>query len=295
MISIAVINYKTIEITLNTIKSIVEMTDKVPFELIVIDNASGKLEADALSQKCSELFSKALGNKLKVILNPTNLGFACANNQAMRLAEGDYIALLNSDTELTTDSFSMAVAYLEQHPDVGAVSCRLITPDGCLDHGCKRGFPTPSASLIYFSKLSQIMNKPELDQYRLSYLDEHQIHDVDAISGAFMVMRKEVVDQVNLFDERFFMYGEDLDLCYRIKEAGWRIVYNPELGNVIHYKGSSAKKRKFKTLFNFYEAMFLFYNKHYVKKYNPIVTILVYIGIVFQFIVKLIRNYLFLK
>lgn len=292
-VSICIVNYNTADMTLRTIQSVIRFEPLNQIEIILIDNNSCQDDKDALSLRLVEMERDGL--ILETIFNDLNLGFGKANNQGMKLAKGEYIALLNSDTELTANSFTKAIEYLKANPAVGAVGCRLITPDGVLDHGCKRGFPTPLASLLYFMKASKIFKKPELDLYRLGHLDEHQIHDVDAISGAFMVIRKEVLDDIGGFDERFFMYGEDLDLCYRIKEAGWRIVYNPEIGDVIHYKGASSRKRKFKTLFNFYEAMFLFYNKHYLKKHNPLVTVLVYIAILIQFIVKLVRNYCFSK
>lgn len=290
MCTIIIINYKTIKLTQSTVNSVTEFTKDISIKTILIDNASGDNEQQILGVFADQLSS--VGHTITFIPNPTNIGFAKANNQAMKLAQGDYIALLNSDTELTTDSFTRAVAYLEANPDVGAVGCRLITPDGQLDQGCKRGFPTPKASLYYFLKVHKWLKRPELDIYKLTHLDEHQVHDVDVISGAFMVLPKRVVDEVGMLDERFFMYGEDIDWCYRIREAGYRIVYNPELGDVIHYKGASGKKRKFKTLFNFYEAMILFYNKHYLKKYNFLVTLCVYLGISLQFMVKLILNYL---
>lgn len=285
MISIAIVNYKTLEITLNTIKFVLEKTKNVEYEIIVIDNASGTEEARLLEEACREF------SGVSVHANATNLGFGKANNQAIKMAKGDYIALLNSDTELTTDSFSKAIAYLEKTPEVGAVGCRLITPDGKLDQGCRRGFPTPKASLFYFLKAHKWLKRPEMDIYKLSHLDEHKISEVDMISGAFMVLPRKVIDEVGMLDERFFMYGEDIDWCYRIKEAGYKVVYNPNLGDVIHYKGASGKKRKFKTLYNFYEAMFLFYNKHYLNKYNFLVTICVYLGISLQFVVKLVWNY----
>lgn len=292
-VSICIVNYNTVDMTLRAIQSVIRNEPINKIEIILIDNDSYLDEKKALMLGILDIDQE--GNFLKTIFNDFNLGFGKANNQAMSVAKGDFIALLNSDTELKSNCFTRATDYLRLHPDVGAVGCRLITPDGLLDHGCKRGFPTPVASLLYFMRASKLFNRPDLDQYHLGHLDEYKSHNVDAISGAFMVIRKDVIDQVGMFDERFFMYGEDLDLCYRIKEAGWRIVYNPEIGNVIHYKGASSKKRKFKTLFNFYEAMFLFYNKHYIKKYNPLVTVLVYIAIIIQFIIKLVMNYCFSK
>lgn len=283
-LNIIIINYRTLNLTISSIEHISVFERSFLDSVILVDNGSNNGDEEKL-----EAYSRELN--LTFIPNSTNLGFAKANNQAMKLASGDYIALLNSDTELTTDSFTKAMAYLEENPSVGAVGCRLITPDGKLDQGCKRGFPTPKASLFYFLKVHKWLKRPELDLYKLSHLDEHEIHEVDVISGAFMVLPRRVVEEVGMLDERFFMYGEDIDWCYRIREAGYKIVYNPKLGDVIHYKGASGKKRKFKTLYNFYEAMILFYNKHYLKKYNLLVTLLVYFGIILQFMLKLVWNY----
>lgn len=291
MISIVVVNYKTLDITLNTLHSVVELTKGTPYELIVVDNASGVQEFTALKAACDAF--RVQGVNIQLICNETNLGFGRANNQGFALAKGEFIALLNSDTQLTTDTFAKAIVYLAENPKVGAVGSRLVTPDGKLDQGCKRGFPSPKASLHYFLKVHKWMRRPEMDLYKLSYLDEFKSHSVDVISGAIMILPKAVIDRVGMFDERFFMYGEDIDWCYRIKEAGFDIVYNPDLGDVVHYKGASGKKRKFRTLYNFYEAMILFYNKHYLKKYNILVTICVYLGIGIQFVLKLVWNYRF--
>lgn len=285
-LSIIVVNYMTYEKTVNTISSIFMYTRGVDYEVILVDNGSKNNDSLKLGK-----YIKDNNLKVKYIQNKENLGFSKGNNIGIKKSKGQYIALLNSDTELTENSFNKAVTYLKDNKNVGALGCRLITPDGKLDHGCKRGFPTPEASIYYILKLDKFFkNNIKYGAYRLSYLNEHEINDVDVISGAFFVTTRKVLDKVGLLDERFFMYGEDIDLCFRIKENGYRIVYNPTIGTVIHYKGSSGKKRRLKTIYNFYEAMILFYNKHYRKKYNPVVTIIVYLSVGVLFITKALKN-----
>ncbi len=284
-LSIIIINYMTFEKTVHSIESILRYTEGLKYEIILVDNASLNNDAKKLD--------KYINNNnldIKLIKNSENVGFSIGNNMGIKEANGDYIAFLNSDIELTENSLLKALSYIKGNSDVGAIGCRLITPDGKLDHGCKRGFPTLKASLHYFLKLDKVFNDIKYDNYKLSHLNEHEINTVDVISGAFFVTSKRVLDEVGVFDDRFFMYGEDIDLCYRIKEKGYRVVYNPEVGTVVHYKGSSGKKRKYKTLYHFYESMILFYNKHYRKKYNFLVTIMVYLAVCVLFIIKLVSN-----
>lgn len=276
----------TYEKTVNTINSVIKHTIGLDYEIILIDNGSGNADPDKLDR-----YIKENHLDIKYIRNKNNLGFSKGNNIGIKEAKGEYIAFMNSDTELTDNSYLKAVEYMNENEDIGAIGCRLITPDGKLDHGCKRGFPTPEASMYYFLKLDKLFNNNiKYGAYKLSYLDEYKVHDVDAISGAFFVSTRKVLNKVGVLDERFFMYGEDIDLCYRIKESDYRVVYNPDIGTVIHYKGSSGKKRKFKTIYHFYEAMILFYNKHYKKGYNLLTTISVYSAIGILFIIKVIKN-----
>lgn len=285
-LSVIIINYMTYEKTVNTINSVLKYTEGIEHEIILLDNGSESSQVAGLRKFISDK-----NTDIRFIENKKNIGFSKGNNIAINEAKGEYILFLNSDTELTENSLFKAIEHMKQNRDIGALGCRLVTPDGKLDHGCKRGFPTPEASLYYFLKLDKLFkDKVKYGAYRLNYLSEFEINDVDVISGAFFMTSKEVLEKAGVFDESFFMYGEDIDLCYRIKESGYRVVYNPEIGTVIHYKGSSGRKRRLRTIYNFCEAMILFYNKHYRKKYNLAVTVCVYLGVGVLFVAKAIKN-----
>ncbi|MEF9960929.1 MAG: glycosyltransferase family 2 protein [Niameybacter sp.] len=171
---------------------------------------------------------------------------------------------------------------------IGALGCKVVLPDGTLDHACKRGFPTPKASLYYFLK----WHKKDPIQYGLYdalHLQEDETGEVDCLMGAFMLMPRVALDQVGLLDEDFFMYGEDIDLCYRIKQGGYKIVYYPE-AQIIHYKGGSSKKRRNKVIYDFHNAMWIFYKKHYVKQYSMWINSVVRLGILAKCGLELAKN-----
>ncbi len=285
MISFIIVHYKTYEYTKQAIQSILNTVKTYEFEVIVVDNASkdgslGLLERDYHNEKDAKL--------IQFIESPINGGFSYGNNCGYRIAQGEYIVLINSDAELTGDVVDNAIDYLEKNPEVGAVTARLINQYGELDQACKRGFPNPKSALVYYLKLGRLFPKfKKFNTYKLNHLDEHVRHRVEAISGAFMVIPRRVIEQTGFFDETFFMYGEDLDLCYRIHEAGFYIEYNPQLGDVIHYKGQSGKRLKFKTTYEFYRAMLIFYDKHYKERYPLWVNIAVRCAVYMLFIVKL--------
>ena len=284
-LSIIIINYMTYEKTVNAIESIYKYTKDVSFEILLVDNGSKNQDKYLLEEYTKDT------PQIIFIPSKNNLGFGKGNNLALCQAKGRYVCFLNSDTELTANSFFYGINYLKNNPAIGAITPRLIDANGLLDNGCKRGFPTVKDSLYYFLKLEKITgNKKKYGNYKLSYLSEHQINEVDVISGAFFLIKKTLLDEIGSFDEDFFMYGEDIDLCYRIKEAGYKILYNPNLGDVIHYKGSSGKKRRVRTLFHFYDAMIIFYTKHYRKDNNFLINILVYISVYTMFVIKLIIN-----
>jgi GT2 family glycosyltransferase len=201
--------------------------------------------------------------KVRLIVNHENSGFARANNQALAVAKGSYFCLINPDTLVREDTFQSCLDYMESHADVGMVGCKVLNPDGSLQLACRRSFPTPWVGLTKALGFSALFPKSRLfGRYNLTYLDPEAISEVEAVSGSFMFVRKAVIDQVGLLDEAFFMYGEDLDWCYRIHQAGWKIVYLPTT-QIIHYKGCSAKEAPFDNLRTFYSAMQLFVRKHF--------------------------------
>ncbi|MBN1622871.1 MAG: glycosyltransferase family 2 protein, partial [Clostridia bacterium] len=280
-ISIIIINYMTYERTLGAIKSVVKHTEGLNYEIILVDNASQNQDACRLDEYLAD------GNYPVILIkNEKNVGFGRGNNMAVEKSSGKYLVFFNSDCELTENTFKKCFDFMEKDNSIGAIGPRLITPDGNLDSGCKRGFPTPSASFWYFIGMHRFSRNPRFDRYKLFHLDEFKMAEVDAISGAFLFTSRKIFDDAGGFDSQFFMYGEDLDLCRSIRLLGYRILYNPEMGNVVHYRGESGKHRKFKTVFNFYEAMILFYNKHYKRKGNILVTAAVYSAVGVMFIMK---------
>lgn len=283
-LSIIIVNYNTKELLKQTIESVINTVvvgQSVEYEIIVSDNGS----KDGSCEMIKSCFSQ-----IKLIENHDNLGFAKANNIAIKESRGRYILLLNSDTVVTEDCLYKCVSYMDEHNEIGTLGCKIVLPDGTLDHACKRGYPTPEASLYYMLKLYKIFpNSRKFGAYNLCYLPEDDVNEVDSLVGAFMMVRREAIEKVGLLDEDFFMYGEDIDWCFRIKESNYKVVYYPK-AEIIHYKGGSSKKKRLKTIYEFHRAMYLFYNKHYAEKYNFIVTFFVYIGIGLRLTLALLLN-----
>jgi GT2 family glycosyltransferase len=280
-ISIIIVNYNTKELLKQTIESVIATTKDIEYEIIVVDNASKDGSIEMVKEKFPSL---------RLIQNQYNLGFSKANNIGIKEAIGRYVLLLNSDTVVIEDCLRECIKYLDKNNEIGALGCRVELKNGELDRACKRGFPTPEASLYYLLKLDKLFKySRKFGQYNLTYLPDDEINDVDCLVGAFMMVRKEVIHKIGLLDEEFFMYGEDIDWCYRIKEAGWKNVYFPVV-KIIHYKRASSSKRRFMTIYQFHRAMYLFYKKHYYNKYNFLVRWMVYSGIAVRLGITIMIN-----
>ncbi len=252
-LSIIIVNYNVKEFLKNLLHSIKKASQNLDTEIIVVDNASDDGSVEMLQEKFPDV---------KLIANEENLGFGKANNLGLKLAQGKYILLINPDTLVAEDTFDELIRFFESHPDAGMVGCKILNPDGTLQLACRRSFPGPWTSFTKVTGLSALFPKSKLfARYNLTYLDENQTYEVDAISGSFMMMRKEVYEKVGGFDEQFFMYGEDLDLCYRIQKAGYKIYY-VHTTQIIHYKGESTKRSSLDETKVFYKAMHLFVKKH---------------------------------
>jgi len=278
-LSVIIVNYNTCELTTQALASVFNTTSGLVFEVFVVDNDSQDESVETIRKYYPQV---------RIIENKANLGFAAANNQAIELASGQYILLLNSDTIVQDDCLSKCIDYLSQHPKVGALGCRVLLSDGQLDHACKRGFPTPQASLFYFLKLHKVFpHSHYFGQYTLDYIPVDAISEVDGLTGAFMMVRKETIEEIGLLDETFFMYGEDLDWCYRIKAAGWKIVYYPEY-TIIHLKGGSGGRKSSKSIYEFHQSMIIFYNKHYAQQYPAWVRYMIYGAIKFRYLLDLL-------
>ena len=280
-LSIVIVNYNTRELLRACLGSIALSHKKNDrWEIIVVDNAS----SDGSPEEVKSLKSKVKSVKIHLITNKVNLGFAAANNRGIRASPGRYVLLLNSDAEVAPGTLGELIRYMDEHRDVGVLTCLVKLTDGSMDPACHRGFPTPWASLTYFIGLEKLFPSFRLfGQYHEGYKPMSEIHDVDCISGAFFFVRREVIDQGGLLDEAFFMYGEDIDWCYRIKEAGWGIQFYPGL-SVLHKKHQSGlahadESLRADTRKHFYDAMRLFYNKHYRYRYGWLLSSLVLLGI----------------
>jgi GT2 family glycosyltransferase len=265
------------------LKSIIAIGQQQDCEVFVVDNASADDSVNAI---------KSSFPWVKLIENKENYGFARANNQAIRLAQGQYILLLNSDTENIDHAIEKTLEYLEKHLQIDVITCRVELADGKLDWACHRGFPTPWASFCYYAKLEKLFPKSRLfSRYHLTYLPFSAPHEIDTPSGCFYLIRKSTIDKIGLLDEDYFFYSEDVDWSYRIKQTGGKIYYYPD-AHIIHYKGLSSgiKKEtaqktqasleiKRKSVNYFYDSMKIFYRKHYQKKYLFFVNWLVCAGI----------------
>ncbi len=252
-LSIIIINYNVKEFLQNLIHSIRKAAGNLNYEIIIVDNASSDGSVDFIKDRFPEV---------NLIQNETNLGFGKANNQALKISRGRYILLLNPDSLVSEDTFSKMISFFESHPSVGLAGCKILNPDGTLQLACRRSFPGPWTSFCKVTGLSTLFPRSKLfARYNLTYKDENKSYEVDAISGSFMMMRREVYDKTGGFDEDYFMYGEDLDLCYRIQKSGYKVYYVHDT-QIIHYKGESTRRSSIDETKFFYDAMHLFVKKH---------------------------------
>ncbi|WP_018753864.1 glycosyltransferase family 2 protein [Paenibacillus sanguinis] len=283
-LSILIVNYNTCRLTLDCLQSVYDSKIVYSYEVIVVDNASSDDSVESISREYPGA---------RLIANTDNIGFAKANNQAMAVAKGRYVLLLNSDTIVQPDTLQIMISYMDANSQVGASGCKIILPDGSLDKACKRGFPTPAASFYYAFGFSRLFpNKPKFNQYQLGYLDPNETYPIDCLVGAFMLVRRKTIEQVGGLDETFFMYGEDIDWCYRIKQAGWDIHYHPAT-YIVHYKGASSRRKPLKIVYEFHRAMWVFHRKHYFKQYSWVTHVVVACGIALKFALSLLKNTLF--
>lgn len=267
-LSIIIVNYNTKDITKACLQSLAKWREGGDWEIIMVDNGS--------TDGSREMFKEY--PDMKVILNKKNLGFAKANNKGIREAGGKYILLLNSDTEIRQDSIQTMLRFMDGHLKAGAATCRLELTDGSLDPACHRGFPTPWTSLTYMIGMEKLFPRSRIfSRYHMLYKNMTIPHQVDCISGAFFMIRREAIKDVGLLDEDFFFYAEDEDWAFRLKEKGWEIWFNPE-AVVLHKKKMSGRSslirsRAVATEIYFHTYNWLFFKKHYEKKYGPLISV----------------------
>ncbi len=283
-LSIIIVSYNTKDFLAECLESIKDnVSEEISYEVIVVDNAS--------ADDSVEYVKKHFPN-VEMIASSENLGFSKANNLGVQSSVGRYVLFLNPDTVIRKGALEYMTKFMDVTKDAGAATCYLEMVNGKLDDAAHRGFPTPWNALCYFSGLTKLFPRtPLFSGYNLSWKDLKNVHDIDALAGAFMLVRREAGEAVGWWDARYFFYGEDLDFCYQLKKKGWKIYFVPDV-KILHYKGVSggikkhsqhistaSRETKVRATLARFEAMKIFYRKNYMKQYPQFVTWLVFKGI----------------
>ena len=272
-LSVVIVNYNVEYFLEQCINSVLKALAKTSGEVIVVDNCSIDGSVEMVKNKFPQI---------QLVENKNNTGFAKANNQAISLAKGEYVLLLNPDTVVEEDTFVKCIECMDANQKVGGLGVKMIDGKGEFLPESKRGLPTPWVAFYKIFGLSSIFkNSRKLGRYHLSYLSKDKNHEVEILSGAFMMLRKTALDKVGLLDDNFFMYGEDIDLSYRLTQAGYLNYYFSET-SIIHYKGESTKKSSVNYVFVFYKAMIIFAKKHFSEKNASYFSFLIHLAIYFR-------------
>ena len=277
-LSIVIVNYNVKHFLEQCLISVFKATTNIPNEVFVVDNNS-------VDGSCTMVKDKF--PQVNLIENKINYGFSVANNQVIKQACGQYILLLNPDTVVDENSFEKCIAFMDSKPDAGGLSVKMIDGKGRFLPESKRALPTPAVAFYKIFGLSKLFpTSKRFARYHLGHLDKNQTHEIEILPGAYMFLRKETLDKTGLLDETFFMYGEDIDLSYRITLAGYKNYYLPET-TIIHYKGESTKKGSINYVLLFYQAMVIFARKHFTQKNARLFSVLINIAIYFRALVAL--------
>ena len=281
-LSVIIVNYNVREFLEQTLRSVYQAAEGLSVEVFVVDNNSIDGSVGMVRTRFPQVH---------LIANEHNVGFSKANNQAIRIASGRHLFILNPDTIVQEDTLSTLVQFMDSHPNAGAVGCKILNPDGTFAPESRRSFPTPAVAFYRMTGLSKLFpGHRQFGRYNLSYLSPDEATEVDALSGSCMVVRKAVIGIAGMFDEDFFMYGEDLDWCYRIQEAGWSIHYTPDT-QIIHYKGESTKKGELRYILLFYGAMLRFAEKHFKERHSFFFRLFLRLGIIARGSLQAIYNW----
>jgi N-acetylglucosaminyl-diphospho-decaprenol L-rhamnosyltransferase len=278
-LEIVIVSYRSRELVQRCLRSLETSPPSRDARTWVVDNASADGTVEMIESEFPEV---------EVIASSSNLGFAAANNLAIRRSTAPYVLALNPDTSVTPGALDHMLELMDSSPRIGIAGCRLELDDGTFDHAARRSFPTPVGALAHFTGVGRKDGAPAaLTQYRAPDVESGP---VDAVNGAFMLIRRETLDEIGLFDEGYWMYMEDLDLCYRVKQAGWTTWYEPAV-TVIHTKGgTSGKYRTSRLNYAFHYGMLRFYRKHYAGLRNPLLNVAVYAGIGAKLVVSLVAS-----
>ena len=282
-LSIIIVNYNVKHFIEQCLISVYNAISGIQAEVFVVDNNS-------VDGSCALIKEKFKG--VNLIENKKNYGFSYANNQAIKEAKGEYILLLNPDTVVKEDSFEKCLAFMDKTPDSGGLTVKMIDGKGKFLPESKRALPTPKVAFYKIFGLSKLFPKSKrFARYHLGHLSNNEIHEIEIMPGAFMMLRKEALDKTGLLDEDYFMYGEDIDLSYRIIKAGYKNYYFPET-TIIHYKGESTKKGSLNYVFIFYNAMIIFARKHFSNKNARLFSALINTAIYFRAFIAILNRFI---
>lgn len=292
-LSIIILSYNTRKLLRDCLKSLEKVKDEANFEVVVVDNAS--------TDGSCEMVRKEFPN-VKLVENSQNLGFAAGNNSARPHIEGENVLFLNSDTKVKRGVLKDTLSFFSKEEKIGALACRLELPTGEIDRDSRRSFPTPWVAFTHLVlRLDRLFPKSSLfSRYWYGHKPEDKVHEVDVIQGAFFLTKRELLESLDWFDEDYFLDGEDIDLCWRIKEKGLKIVYYPKV-SILHYKGASKgkdekgkdipQKEKMKYRAAGVDSMEIFYKKRLWKRYPLLVNLLVLLGIKLVKAARLLKLY----
>lgn len=281
-LTVVIVNYNVKYFLEQCLHSTLKAAEKLSSEIIVVDNNSVDGSCSMVEEKFPEVI---------LIANKENIGFSKANNQAIQIAKGEYILLLNPDTVVEEDSFLKIVGFMDKTPDAGALGVKMIDGKGKFLPESKRGLPTPEVAFWKMFGFSSLFPRSKrFGKYHLGYLDNDQIHEIEVLAGAFMLLRRETLNKVGLLDEDYFMYGEDIDLSYRITLGGYKNYYFPNT-TIIHYKGESTKKSSINYVKVFYNAMIIFAGKHFSKGNARRFALLINIAIYFRAFISIVVRF----
>jgi GT2 family glycosyltransferase len=261
-LSIIIVNYNVRPYLEQCLDSIRKSAQGLEVETIVVDNNSSDGSVACLKERFTDVV---------IIENNTNCGFAKANNQGIKIAKGRYVMLLNPDTVITESTISDCIRFMDEHDDAGALGVKMLKSDGSFAYESRRGIPTPFVAFCKMSGLGTLFpNSRTFGRYYMRYLDIDSAERIDIISGACMFIRRSTLDKSGMLDEDFFMYGEDIDLSYRLLQTGKHNYYLPT--RILHYKGESTQKSSYRYVYNFYNAMLIFFRKHF-SNYNFLISL----------------------
>ena len=282
-LSVVIVSYNVKHFLEQCLHSVLKAAKDITAEIIVVDNNSVDGSVNLVKEKFT---------KVKLIENKQNSGFSHANNQGIKISKGEYVLLLNPDTVVEEDTFEKILSFMDKTPDAGGLGVKMIDGKGNFLPESKRGLPSPWVAFYKIFGLSALFPKSrKFGRYHLTYLDENKTHQVDVLAGAFMLLRKSVLARIGLLDETFFMYGEDIDLSYRITRAGFKNYYYPET-TIIHYKGESTKKSSVNYVRVFYNAMIIFAGKHFSGGKARVFSLLINLAIYIRAIIAVVSRFL---